>query len=117
MRYYYAQVKEIVTYNEPEIKKAYDSVFGVKEEFCLSIILSVAIMLGFYYASKKGYLDKLFRKVDKNYDCPSCEDEKPSWKTPSKKVLSTDEILDKISKKGERSLTPEEREKLKRYNK
>lgn len=118
LKYYYAQVKEVVTYNEPEIKRAYDSVFGVNEEICLTIFLSVAIMLAFYWASKKGYLDRFFRKIDKNYDTPSCRggNETPSWKSVNK-TLSIDDILDKISKKGYNSLTKEEKEKLKMYNK
>lgn len=81
---FYNQVKDIVNANEERIKKEYDLVFATNEGCGTSIILSIAVMLAFYYASRKGWLDKLFRKFDKNYDSGG-DTAGEWWKTSPKK--------------------------------
>ena len=130
MKDYYSQVKDIVNKNKKEVQLAYDSVFGIKEEFLCSLLLSIAIMLGFYWAQKRGYIDKLLGRIDprtKGGSCCGGEDvsgdewkksvgkkdkDKPKLGPPPKKSRreELDGLLDKMTKKG---LNPEEKKRLK----
>jgi len=61
---FFKQIKNVYNNNKDRIKQEYDLVFGTNEEFICSLLISVAVMFAFYYAAKKGYLDKLIGKID-----------------------------------------------------
>jgi len=122
------QVREIVDANEPRVMAAYNRVMGVNEQCLSGIIISIAVMVGFYYAMKRGWIDKLLKKIDPKLGRRPGEYDggyEKEWEKPKKKALPkekvykskeqrTDEILDKINRRGYRSLSDEEKAYLKR---
>lgn len=123
---YYKQIKNIYNENKERIDRAYDEVFGLKEEFLTGILISIAVCFFIYYAIQKGWADKVIRKFDPNFrgqgGYPNEE-----WKTAKPKKIKKeprkiqrnkqqeiDVILDKMSEVGYDGLSPSEKEILKR---
>lgn len=124
------KIQNIINSNENEIQMAYDEIFGINEEFGFAaLIISVLFGIGFYYAFSRGYFNGIFRWIDRKIGrggCRSCGDESgEEWKNKKKiktkkvelpiRKPNVDEILDKIAKKGMKSLTPEEKAILKKH--
>lgn len=138
---YLNQIKKILDRNEEVIEPAYEEVFGVKEEFICSILISIAVMVFFYYAQRRGWIDQLLRKIDPKMDARGGgypgdnfrSAKKKSWKEkiglapPKAKILpkpsvrqsdnKIDAILDKMGKIGYENLSQEEKDYLNRMRK
>lgn len=136
----YKEVSIVYDDNKLVIDNAYNQVFGIKEG-CTGILLSILIALAFYYAFSRGYFNSLFSKIDKligkKKGCSTCGDGykydsarpcygKKAIKQPPKSNPKldpykpsknrVDELLDKVNRRGVSSLTPEEKEYLRKNN-
>ena len=138
---YLSQIKRVLDRNEDIIEPAYEEEFGIKEEFLCSILISVGIMVFFYYAQRRGWIDKLLRKIDPKMDSRSGgypgdnfgSGKKKSWKEkiglapPKAKILpkpsikqgnnKIDAILDKMGKVGYNGLSQDEKDYLNKMKK
>jgi len=132
---FFKKVKKVFYKNEDEIRKAYAEVFGVKEGILCSILISFGFMLLFYYAQRKGWIDKLLGFNKGGCSDGSCDSD--SWwkkskkKTPSKprvpeakreigpaRAVNYDESeLNRLLDKGVNNLTAAEKERLKKLSK
>lgn len=137
----YQEVSIIYDENKLVIDNAYNQVFGIKEG-CGGILFSILFALAFYYAFSRGYFNKLFSSFDKmigkkggcnsggcgdGYDYDSArpgygkktkQPTKPTERIAPKPLTKNrvDELLDKINRRGVNSLTPEEKEYLRKNN-
>jgi hypothetical protein len=138
---YMSQIKRVIENNEDVIEPAYEEEFGVSEEFLFSILLTVAVMVFFYYAQRRGWIDQLLRKIDPKIDARGSgypgdnfrTAKKKSWKEkiglvpPKTKILpkpsvnqgdsKINVILDKMGKVGYNNLNQDEKDYLNRMKK
>jgi hypothetical protein len=124
---YYRQIKDICNANEERVTRAYDEVFGIREEISLtSILVSVAVCFFIYYAIQKGWADKVIRKFDPNFrgqegypgddwrrakpkPNPRKEIPRKAYRTKQEEI---DAILDKVNRVGYNGLSAAEKETL-----
>ena len=111
----YNQIHSIVEENKEEVKSAYNEAFGVNEEICILTLLSL-ICTGLFLWSLFGRrsLNRFVRKTKRGFSNMKKSCSSGSCSTSSKSCTSVDDVLDKVAKKGMKSLTEEEKRIL--YN-